>query len=198
MLSVKFTTMLEVDAKILSRKVIIMSSSCKTILCHSIILLSSSQLFAFKVSRIPSKYSANHYYSIVHYCTIFFHLPVQYSTILYNTPPSFCAPFRHPSVQYSIILLYYSAIHVCNILPLSCALFLCPTREILGMLMSSLSLNVHMCEGVVRKGDIFGVGQGAEWGWKIGQLILSLGLAWVEVRILIQYKGQPPQARGLF
>ncbi len=49
--------------------------------------------------------------------------------------------------------------------------------------MSLFSVKMHPCVGGVGQKEMFGVGQGAEQGYKTGQLVQSMGLAWSEVRI---------------
>jgi hypothetical protein len=69
-----------------------------------------------------------------------------------------------------------------------------PTEEESSMLMSSLSENVHICGWVGGKGDVW-ARQGAEWGLKMGQLILSVRPVRAEVCILVQ-KATAPSKRA--
>jgi hypothetical protein len=83
-----------------------------------------------------------------------------------------------------------------NVYDLSMLPQLCPTEEESGMLMSSLSVNVHMCGWVGEKKGY--LRHWKDWiGWKIGLLILSMGLAGVEISIFIK-KGKTLSKRATY
>jgi hypothetical protein len=90
-------------------------------------------------------------------------------------------------------LILQTTVHgICDFTSVSMTYVLCPTEEKLGMLMSSVIANVCMCGGVGEK-----VGVEVREVAEKGQLILSIGPARAEVRILVQ-RATTPRKRLFF